>query len=464
MNGEKLFLAIGGLESTRLERAEQEQKKRRSGGRLVRRLLIAAAITAALIGTAYAAVTFFLYDSPADMITGLYGENTGFDQKEPALVSDPQKPWPNSMVQPGYEKRPIEETVAQELEQWVSPVGQTVETDGYKLTVDTFVYDQETRSGFVTLALEHEEPLDESRLQKQHNGGICPYMVAFNQYGYAYQIPEKTTENCLAMTYYFHSEMQNGGVLSLTLADRTQQETEKEAVDRTEQERSDYIAARKEELRQELTVEEAAAKLQELQGMSGYTGTYDDYYFLAAYEFDQAHRSQWVDPMESRIEGLQKELTPEQAEQKLRKLWGDDWVEEVFAGRIEFLQEAAYRILAEREEETQPQPNRILISLSESLTLPNRTFGNGDVLVNALCVRINDEKYALGGSAEFSLNMKDGSVFVVRNGQMDNTLFQLGVEKGFCLCMLNSAVNTHDIVSVTVVPAGTGRSVTLLPD
>ena len=81
-----------------------------------------------------------------------------------------------------------------------------------------------------------------------------------------------------------------------------------------------------------------------------------------------------------------------------------------------------------------------------------------------MCVRINDEKYAPGGSAEFSLNMKDGSVFVVRNGQMDNTLFQLGVEKGFCLCMLNSAVNTHDIVSVTVVPAGTGRSVTLLPD
>ena len=463
MKAEELFLAIGGLEQTRLEKTEQN-KPARSGGKLGRRLLIAAVITTGLIGTAFAAVCFYLYDSPAQMLQGLYGENTGFDKMEPTQVSDPQKPWPNSMVQPGYEKHPIEETVAQELEQWVSPVGQTVETDGYKLTVDAFVYDQETRSGFVTLALEHEEPLDESRLQKQHNGGIYPYMVAFNQYGYAYQIPEKTTEHCLAMTYYFHSEMQNGGVLSLTLADRTQQETEKEAVDRTEQERSDYIAARKEELRQELTVEEAAAKLQELQGMSGYTGTYDDYYFLAAYEFDQAHRSQWVDPLESRIEGLQKELTPEQAEQKLRKLWGDDWVEEVFAGQMEFLQEAAYRILAEREEETQPQPNRILISLPESLTLPNRTFGNGDVLINTLCVRINDEKYALGGSAEFSLNMKDGSVFVVRNGQMDNTLFQLGVEKGFCLCMLNSAVNTHDIVSVTVVPAGTGRSVTLLPD
>lgn len=464
MNAEQLFLAIGRLENTRLERTEQEQKKRRSGGKLLRRVLIAAAITAAVIGTAYAAVTFFLFDSPSDMITGLYGENTGFDQKEPALVSDPGKPWPNSMVQPGYEKRPIEETVAQELEQWVSPVGQTVETDGYKLTVDAFVYDQETRSGFVTLALEHDEPLDESRLQKQWNGGIWPYMVDFNQYGYAYQIPEKTTENCLAMTYYFRSEIQSGGVLSLTLAYRDQQEAEKEAVDRREQERSDYIAARKEELRQELTVAEAAAKLQELQGMSGYTGTYDDYYFLAAYEFDQAHQTQWVDPMEGRLERLQKELTPEQAEQKLRELWGDDRVEEVFAGQMEFLHEAAYRILAEREEETQPQPNRIRISLPESVTLPNRTFGNGDVLINALCVRINDEKYALGGSAAFRLNMKDGSTFVVRDGQMDNTLFQLGVENGFCLCMLNSAVNIDDIVSVSVELTGTTQPATLLPD
>lgn len=83
-------------------------------------------------------------------------------------------------------------------------------------------------------------------------------------------------------------------------------------------------------------------------------------------------------------------------------------------------------------------------------------------MVNALCVRINDEKYSLGGSSEICLNMKDGSTFVVRNGQMDNTLFQLSVEDGLCLCMLNSAVNIDDIVSVEAI--GTTQSATLLPD
>ena len=126
----------------------------------------------------------------------------------------------------------MEETVAQELEKWVSPVGQTVETDGYRLTVDAYVYDNETRSGFITLALEHDEPLDETRLQKQPNGGIWPYMLEINQYGYAYQIPEKTTDGCLAMTYYFHTDNPAAGaVFAITLANRDEQEAQKVKAD-----------------------------------------------------------------------------------------------------------------------------------------------------------------------------------------------------------------------------------------
>ncbi len=462
MKAEELFLAIGRLGENRLEKTEPE-KVRHSGGKLGRRLLLAAVIATALIGTAFAAVGFLLYDSPAQMIQGLYGEHTGFDKEEPSLVSDPQKPWPNVMVQPGYEKAPVEETVAQELEKWVSPVGQTVETDGYKLTVDAYVYDNETRSGFITLALEYDEPLDETRLQKQPNGGILPYMVGFNQYGYAYQISEKTRDGCLAMTYYFHTDNPAAGaVFAITLADRSEQEAEKEAEERSEQERTDYIAARRAELLLELTVEEAASKLRAVQGMGGNIPPYDDYYFLAAYEYDQAHQTQWVDPLEGIEQRLRQELTAEQAEQKLRDLLGDGHVDQVFAGRTEEITVAAYRILAELEQDAQPQPNKIIISLPESGSLPNRTFGNGDVMVNALCTRINDEKYSMGGSSEICLNMKDGSTFVVRNGQMDNTLFQLSVEDGLCLCMLNSAVNIDDIVSVEAI--GTTQSATLLPD
>ena len=137
-------------------------------------------------------------------------------------------------------------------------------------------------------------------------------------------------------------------------------------------------------------------------------------------------------------------------------------MDQAFAGRTEEITVAAYRILARLEQDAQPQPNKIIISLPESGSLPNRTFGNGDVMVNALCIRINDEKYSMGGSSEICLNMKDGSTFVVRNGQMDNTICQLSVEDGLCLCMLNSAVNIDDIVSVEAI--GTTQSATLLPD
>lgn len=101
MKAEELFLAIGSLGENRLEKTEGKNSGH-SGGKLGR-LLLAAVIATALIGTAFAAVGFLLYDNPAQMIQGLYGEHTGFDKEEPSLVSDPQKPWPNVMVQPGYE-------------------------------------------------------------------------------------------------------------------------------------------------------------------------------------------------------------------------------------------------------------------------------------------------------------------------------------------------------------------------
>ena len=63
MKAEELFLAIGGMEQTRLEKTEQN-KPARSGGKLGRRLLIAAVITTGLIGTAFAAVSFYLLPGP----------------------------------------------------------------------------------------------------------------------------------------------------------------------------------------------------------------------------------------------------------------------------------------------------------------------------------------------------------------------------------------------------------------
>lgn len=128
MKKEDLFLAIGGLEASRLAKTEEEVKMK-SGMKFTRRLLIAAIITALLVGTAYAAAHFFLFDSPGEMVQGLYG---GSDSKAPTEVPNDQKPGSSYLV-PGYDKRPVDETVAQAMENWISPVGQTLENGGYKL-------------------------------------------------------------------------------------------------------------------------------------------------------------------------------------------------------------------------------------------------------------------------------------------------------------------------------------------
>lgn len=462
MKKEDLFLAIGGLEASRLAKTEEEMKMK-SGMKFTRRLLIAAIITALLVGTAYAAARFFLFDSPEEMVQGLYGSS---DSKAPTEVSDDQKPWPNGYVVPGYDKRPVDETVAQAMEGWISPVGQTLENGGYKLTVDAYVYDSALRAGFVTLALEHPEPLDDETLCRQYDGEITPGMLEFSQYGRAYILDDKTTDNTLALTYYFHSDVTDSSVFAITLEDHNAYQSALEESEQYARERADYIARRREELKQELTAVQAAARLQEESGFSGYTGEYDDYYYLAANEFDWSHAEQYAnaepDPLEQAQTRLRSELAPEEAEAKLRALWGDAAVDAIFDGRAEQIPEAAYFFLAQEEVTATPQPNKLILTFPEDSVLPSKTFGNGDVLVNTLCVRTNEEKYSAGGSVDVTLNMRDGSAFVVHNGSTENTLFRKLLWDDTSLDMLNSAINVDEVVSVTLSRGD--WSVTLQPD
>ena len=213
MKQEDLFRAIGGLDSLRLAKTEEDLPMK-SGMKLTRRLLIAAAVTALLAGSAYA-THYFLFDSPKEMVTGLYGSDASL---APSEASDEQKPWPK-----GYDKRPVDETTAQAMEGWISPVGQTLKNGGNQLTVDAYVYDSAMKAGFVTLALEHDEPIAEADLMMQRNGEIIPGMVEFTQYGRCYIIPEKTTQTTLAMTYYFSSGVPDPNVFAITLLDHDEQ-------------------------------------------------------------------------------------------------------------------------------------------------------------------------------------------------------------------------------------------------
>ena len=452
MKQEDLFRAIGELESLRLAKTEEDLSMK-SGIKITRRLLIAAVVTALLAGSAYAA-HYFLYDSPKEMVTGLYGSDASL---APSEASDEQKPWPNSYVLPGYDKRPVDETTAQAMEGWISPVGQTLKNGGYQLTVDAYVYDSAMKVGFVTLALEHDKPIAEADLMMQRNGEIIPGMVEFTQYGRCYIIPEKTTDTTLAMTYYFSSDVRDSHVFAITLLDHDEQKRILEENSLEEQERSAFIAQRREALMAEMTLEEAQAKLMEQSGFTGGEAPYDSYYYLAANEYDWNYASshpQQTSPEEEAEARLRQELTPEEAEAKLREIWGDEAVDATFQDQPENIAELAYFILAEEEVDATPQENKLILPMPENSALPNRSFGGGDVLVNSLCLRVNDEKYNPGGSADVALRMKDGSTFVVCSDEMNNCLFQKGEWDGTCLCMLNSAINIEDIETVILTVKG----------
>lgn len=95
----------------------------------------------------------------------------------------------------------------------------------------------------------------------------------------------------------------------------------------------------------------------------------------------------------------------------------------------------------------------VCVSLPDGGSLPHRTFGQGDVYVNSLCVRIRSSRYAEPGSDIQTLifHMTDGTDFVVVDSVTDNTLFKRVIEHGDFLDMFNSAINIDKIQSVEVV-------------
>lgn len=421
-----------------------------------RMLLIAAVISILLllVGCAVVYVTL-IYGTPAEMIAGLYGEHSGFQSASPTEMNDPGKPG-SSWTVPGYEKQPIEETVAQELEKWVSPVGSSIASGDYRLTVDAFIYDHITQSGLITMLLEHSNPLTDEELGISYDGRICNLhgnYLNFSQYGWPYIIPEKTTDTQLAFTFYFQMDKRRGDSLIVSFADFDEiEETEK-----LEELRSQQIPLIREHLMQKLTAEEAAVRCQQECGFSGYPEPYDDYYFLAANEFDTAHAAdcstQYSDDLAKIEEMLKVELLPEEAISQLKEQWGETLFEETFQNLEQAeIAEITYSVLAEHTYERTHTENKIYVSLPEQMQLPNRTFGNGEVLVNSLSVQINNDRiYGEGDSPDVViLHFTNGTSFVVRNDEVDNTLFSKGIENGGVLYMLNSAVNIDNIQSVGI--------------
>lgn len=180
MRAEDLFAAIGSVEESRLARTElsvpsrenQEDKTMKiRPTRIIRNFFIAAVIVSMLAVTAYAVTGYLIFDSPEEMVSAIFGDQTGFDHNPGSIHPDPNGPSTGIIVEPTFDRVPADEAVvAEDVAPYVDPVGQSITFDGYTLTVDAFVYDSATQCGFVTYLLEN--PNGVSGYNLQSNGKI----------------------------------------------------------------------------------------------------------------------------------------------------------------------------------------------------------------------------------------------------------------------------------------------------
>ena len=123
MKAEELFLAIGEVEASRLARSEltvrkpsgqrdqeEPKMKKKNVSRLLRNLLAAALIVSMLAVTAYAVAGYVIFDSPQEMLSSLFGDQTGYDHKEVTHWTDPEKPG-SVYDNPAYDRVPADEEI-----------------------------------------------------------------------------------------------------------------------------------------------------------------------------------------------------------------------------------------------------------------------------------------------------------------------------------------------------------------
>ena len=254
MTREELFDAIGTVEESCLERTEQllSATKGKSHKRVFRNFLIAAIIVSMLAVTAYAVAGYLIFESPEAMITAIFGDKTGFDHAARGEILD--KDGNVIAVQPRHDRVPADEdVVAQEAAPLVTPVGKMISWAGYTLTIDANLYDSNTKCGLVTYTLENPNGVE----YDLHSDGEISDVVSFNQYGRQYIIQEKTTDTCLAATFYYQLRDPNNTDLEITFSQWTAISFE---------EYLQLFKDTKEQLKQEISEEEVLAHVKEQMG------------------------------------------------------------------------------------------------------------------------------------------------------------------------------------------------------
>lgn len=231
MKSEDLFAAIGEIDSVVLAQSElmfQKSSKRKKTEEdsmkhhtphYLSKLLIAAIIITVLSVTAFAASGYLLFDSPKEMVKNLFGNQTGYDSGETTKVYDPENPDSEGFIKPGFNRVPADDTIAEEISQYVDFVGQSVSYGNYTLTVDANMYDSSSKCGFLTYTIENPNGL--AHYEVEENGEVwfpIGELLSSNQYGKSYIIKNKCTSTKLAATYYYQTRNQKNDNLELRLS------------------------------------------------------------------------------------------------------------------------------------------------------------------------------------------------------------------------------------------------------
>lgn len=403
MTREDLFLAIGEVEGSRLARTEltvQEpsavlskeepvmKKKRISTGRIIRNVVAAVMIMSMLGITAYAVGGFIIYDSPEEMINSIFGDQTGYDHSDGGIT--PFEDGINVIIEPTYDRVPVNEEAAEELETLVSPVGRSINWEGYTLTIDANMYDQVTKCGVLTYTLENPEGLDYSLQSTGEVWFPTGEIVGFGQYGYSYIIQDKSTDTKLTATYYYQLRDRESTDLEIGFtqwASITQEEIDQQIEDI------------KQQLRQEIPEEEALAFQKEYVGDAW----------------------QWFEENRTREENIDSAY--------------EAW---------------AY----ERLEEVTTCPDKIIIPEQAQGEMTNITLGDGAVTLSPLAITVKVQEIENFPNSFIDLTkikFADGTEYVVKDGYVLNHVFAVAdSETEETTFMFNRIIDVNEVTAVIV--------------
>lgn len=401
MKQEDLFEAIGNVEASRLLRTELEATdpshssdredktmKTHSARKIFRNLLIAAVLVSMLAITAYAA-GYLLFDSPEEMLSTIFGDQTGFDHKGVTHWTDPEKPG-GVYDNPAFDRVPVDEEVMQsEAAPRVTPVGQSISWKGYTLTVDANLYDPVTKCGLLTYTIENPNGLP--HYEVANNGKVYfpdGEIVDINQYGYSYVIQDQSTKNKLTATCYYQLRNPNSDNLELTIY---------QWAIISPDEMDQIFEGLREQAKQEVTQEEAIAMLKAEIGTENY-----DMYAASV---------------------TQQEL-----------------------------EDAAYFEIANAKFKEQYQcPDKITIPETALGEMSSITLADGKIKVSpiAICVDTTDmQDYPNGYIAVTKIRFKDGTEYLVRDDATANYMFAVGSTDRDVTFMFNRMIDVKEIAAV----------------